>query len=254
MKVIVIANQKGGIGKTTTAMALSASLNHMGHKTLLIDADAQGNSSDTFRAGIEQQTTLYDVILAEDKVNIDEAIQHTENGDIVASDPLLRKADEILSGDVEGLYYLSDALANLKGYEYVVIDTAPALNIILYNCLIAANYVVIPITTDRYGIQGLVGLDQTISAVQKRQNRDLKVAGLLLVKYNDRTVLGQSGKKSIIDMATKMGTTVFDTMIRETVRVREAQGARENLMHYAPDSTAAQDYMEFTKELIRKIG
>ena len=254
MKVIVIANQKGGIGKTTTAMALSASLNGMGHKTLLVDADAQGNSSDTFRAAIEKQTTLYDVILAEDKVDINEAVQHTENGDIVASDPLLRKADEILSGDVEGLYYLSDALAHLKGYEYVVIDTAPALNIILYNCLIAADYVIIPITTDRYGIQGLVGLDQTISAVQKRQNRNLKVAGLLLVKYNDRTVLGQSGRTSIMEMAARMGTTVFDTMIRETVRVREAQAARENLMFYAPDSTAARDYTEFAKELVRKIG
>ena len=95
MKTIIEANQKGGIGKTTTATAVASILNAKGYKTLLIDADQQGNSSDTYRAAIEGRATLFDVLLDEERISLEEAIQHTESGDIVASDPLLRKADEI---------------------------------------------------------------------------------------------------------------------------------------------------------------
>ena len=144
MKTIIVANQKGGIGKTTTATAVASILNAKGYKTLLIDADQQGNSSDTYRAAIEGSATLFDVLLDEERISLEEAIQHTESGDIVASDPLLRKADEILNGDPEGLYRFQDALDQLKGYDFVIVDTAPSLNSILYNCLVAADDVLIP--------------------------------------------------------------------------------------------------------------
>ena len=116
-----------------------------------------------------------------DKLPISEAIQHTENGDIVASDPLLVKAEKMLDGDVEGFYRLKDALEDLEDYKYVVIDTAPSLNIILYNCLIAADKVIIPVTADAYAMQGLSQLYDTIMAVKRRQNKDLTIEGLLLV-------------------------------------------------------------------------
>ena len=109
MKTIIVANQKGGIGKTTTATAVASILDAKGYKTLLIDADQQGNSSDTYKAAIEGNATLFDVLLDEERISLEEAIQHTESGDIVASDPLLRKADEILNGDPEGLYRFQDA-------------------------------------------------------------------------------------------------------------------------------------------------
>ena len=139
MKVYVIANQKGGIGKTTTATALASILAERGYRTLFIDADKQGNSSDTYRADIEGVPTLYDVLLDDDRIPLADAIQATLCGDIVASDPLLRKADKILYDDVEGLYRLQDALQNLKGYDYVVIDTNPSIDAMLKSCLIACE-------------------------------------------------------------------------------------------------------------------
>lgn len=145
----VIANQKGGIGKTTTATTLAGILGTKG-KTLLIDADPQGNSTNTYQALIEDQATLYDVMVDSDALPIEEAVQHMPNGDIVASDPLLAKAGKMLDGNVEGLYRLQDALDLLEGYDYIVIDTAPSLDVVLYNCLIAADRVIIPVTADAY--------------------------------------------------------------------------------------------------------
>ncbi len=251
MKVYVVSNQKGGIGKTTTATALASILNEMGHKTLLIDADPQGNSSDTYKAKIEGNATLYDVLLDDDKLSLNEAVQQTESGDIVASDPLLRKADQILLSDTEGIYYLQDAISKLTGYEYVVIDTAPALNSILHNCLIAADEVIIPVTADRYGLQGLSQLNSTISTIKNRQNPKLKVAGFLLVKFNNRTLLGKEVKESLDIISKDMDTRLFNTTIRESTKAKEAQAVRKTLIKYSPDSTTAQDYISFVKELIQ---
>lgn len=256
MEVIVIANQKGGIGKTTTATALSSILSHKGFRALLIDADMQGNSTDTYRAGIEGQATLYDVILesGNSRTTIVEAVQRTDVGEILASDPLLRKADEILNGDVNGLYRLQEALYELKGYDYVVIDTAPSMNTLLYNCLIAADKVIVPVTADRYGLQGLAQLSQTIQAIKKRQNPKLSIAGLLLVKFNERTKLSKEVKDSLDDIAKQMGSKLFTTTIRESTKAKEAQALRRALIEYAPNSTTALDYIAFTNELLKEVS
>lgn len=248
----MIANQKGGIGKTTTATALASILSEKGYPTLLIDADQQGNSSDTYQAQMERVATLYDVLLDEERIPIKEAIQITEHGDIVASDLLLRKADEILNNDIEGLYRLQDALEELSGYDYVIIDTAPAMNSILYNCLIAADEVIIPITADRYALQGLAQLNETIHAIKKRQNKKLKIAGFLLIKYKERTLLGKEVKESLEKIAVKMNTKLFKTTIRESTKAKEAQAVRSTLIKYAPNSTTALDYIRFTKELLEE--
>lgn len=252
MKTIIVANQKGGIGKTTTATAVASILNAKGYKTLLIDADQQGNSSDTYRAAIEGSATLFDVLLDEERISLEEAIQHTESGDIVASDPLLRKADEILNGDPEGLYRFQDTLEELKGYDFVIVDTAPSLNSILYNCLVAADDVLIPVTADRYGLQGLSQLNDTINAIKRRQNRNLKIIGLLLIKYNKRTLLSREVKNSLEEIAESMNTKVFETTIRESTKAREAQAVRETLIHYDAKSTTAQDYSSFVDELLKE--
>jgi chromosome partitioning protein len=250
MQVIVVANQKGGIGKTTTATGLASTLTKKGYRTLLIDSDMQGNSTDTYRAEIEGKATLYDVLLETDRINISDAIQKTTVGEIVAADPLLRKADEVLNGDVNGLYRLQDALSELKGYEYVIIDTAPSMNTLLYNCLIAADKIVIPITADRYGLQGLSQLSQTIQAIKKRQNPNLEIAGLLLVKFNPKTKLSQEVKESLETIAGQMNTKLFETYIRESTKAKEAQALRKALIEYAPNSTTSLDYIAFTNELI----
>ncbi len=250
LKVYVIANQKGGIGKTTTATALAAILQGMGKRTLLIDADQQGNSTDTYRAEIEGHATLYDVLLEDDRIPLKDAIQKTEIGDIVASDPLLREGDVKLSSDLDGVYRLSEAIEQLEGYDYVVIDTAPALNHVLYNCLIASDEVIIPVTADRYGLQGLAQLSEAIRKIQKRQNPRLKISGLLLVKYNGRTLLSQEVSQSLNKIAEEMETKVFASKIRESTKTREAQAMRKSLIEYAEKSTTAEDYKAFAKELL----
>lgn len=253
MEVIVVANQKGGIGKTTTATALSSILSKMGYNTLLIDADMQGNSTDTYRGEIEGKATLYDVLLetGNDRILIQDAIQKTEVGKIIASDPLLRKADEVLNSDVSGLYRLQDVISELRGYDYVIIDTAPSMNTLLYNCLIAATQVIIPVTADRYGLQGLSQLSQTIQAIKKRQNPDLYIAGLLLVKFNPRTNLSQEVRDSLETIADQIDTKLFKTFIRESVRAREAQALRKSIIDHSPNSTTTLDYIAFTNELLK---
>lgn len=248
--VFVVANQKGGIGKSTTATNLAGILSKEA-KTLLIDADPQGNSSSTYEAKIDDVATLYDVMIDSDKLPISEAIQHTANGDIVASDPLLVKAEKMLDGDVEGFYRLKDALDELEGYKYIVIDTAPSLNIILYNCLIAADKVIIPVTADSYAMQGIQQLYDTIMAVKRRQNKNLEIAGLLLVKYSGRSNLDRETRDEIEKRAKEMNTKLFKTAIRECVKTKEAQEKKRLLIDYAPSCNTCQDYIEFSKELIK---
>lgn len=249
MTIFVVANQKGGIGKTTTATNLAGILGKKA-KTLLIDADPQCNATSTYGAQVEGVATLYDVMIDEEKLPLDEAIQHTENGDIVASDPLLAKAEKMLDGDVEGFYRLKDAIDMLTGYEYIVIDTAPSLNVTLYNCLIAADQVIIPVTADTYSMLGISQLNETIMAVKRRQNRNLKVAGLLLVKYAGRSNLEKHTREEIAARAQEMGTKLFETNIRECVKTKEAQEKNKLLIDYAPNSNTCLDYVAFTEELL----
>jgi len=248
----VVANQKGGIGKTTTATTLAGILAKK-KKTLFIDADPQGNSTSTYQAVIEDQATLYDVMVDSDKLPLEDAIQHMPNGDIVASDPLLSKAEKMLDGDVEGLYRLKDAIEELEGYDYIVIDTAPSLNVILYNCLIAADQVIIPVTADTYAMQGLQQLYDTIKAVQRRQNPELSIAGLLLVKFAGRANLEKNIQKELEELADSMHTKLFQTAIRECVKTKEAQTQKKLLVDYAPNCTTMQDYQAFASELLKVV-
>lgn len=250
MKIYVIANQKGGIGKTTTATALASILSKKGKKVLFIDTDKQGNSSDTYNAKIDGVATLYDVLLDDDRIEISEAIQHTQNGDIVASDPLLRKADKILYDDIDGVFRLDDNLKKVKGYDYVIIDTNPSIDAILKSCLIACDEIIIPVTADRYALQGLSQLHEAIQSIKRRQNPRLKVAGLLLIKYDKRTNLSKDVEKSLQNVANLMDTKVFNSKIRESVKTREAQAKRTMLIDYSPSCTTTIDYMDFVNELM----
>ena len=198
-----------------------------------------------------QRPLLYDVIVDSDRLPLAEAIQHMPNGDIVASDPLLAKAEKILDGDIEGLYRLKDAIDDFDGYEYIVIDTAPSLNVILYNCLIAADRVIIPVTADAYSLQGLNQLCETIRAVQRRQNPKLEIAGLLLVKFSGRSNLEKKTREELREVADKIGTRLFDTSIRECVKTKEAQEQKRLLIDYAPKCNTMIDYLAFVDELLQ---
>ncbi len=252
--VICITNQKGGISKTTTAMALSDLFQKDGKRVVLIDADPQGNATDTYGAKIEGEATLYDVLMERSFTDPFEAVQHTPLGDIIASDPLLRKTDEILSGEIDGMFRLSDAVEKLKvGYDVILIDTAPAINVLLYNCLVAADRLIIPVCADRYSIVGLSQLHEAVSAIQKRANPSLQISGLLLTQYTDRTNLSRSAREALLEDAESIGTKVFCSTIRSCVKCKEAQAAKKHLSDYAPNCNTAVDYHDFFKEFIQEV-
>lgn len=248
MKIIVVANQKGGIGKSTTALTIASLLPG---NVLFIDSDVQGNSTDTYHAQFEGVATLYDVMFEKD-LDLNEAIQHTDVGDIIASDPLLREAEDKLRSMTGSEFVLADKLEELKNfdYDYVVIDTAPAMNQLLVTVLYAADQLIIPVTADRYAMQGLSQLFDTIELLQKRYHKDIKVEGFVIVRDNPRTLLSREGREKIENIAQKQNTKVFKRAVRECNKIKEAQTSRKIITKYDPYCNASMDYKAVVKELI----
>lgn len=245
-EIIAIANQKGGIGKTTTALALTDLLNEMGKKTLYVDMDPQCNGTDNFRAKVEDTGTLFDLLVHGDP----DCIQTTERGDIIAGDPLLKDDEKHLTG-VAAPFKLKKGLEKIgENYDYIILDTRPALSVLLTNALTAAHKVIIPLTSDRFGLQGLTQLHDTIEGVKEFTNPNLKVDGLLLVKHNGRTNLAKGISSSLPNYAKLFNTRVYQTVIRESISTREAQAAQESLFNWGPRSTTAEDYRNLLKEII----
>ena len=245
-EIIAVANQKGGIGKTTTALALADGLHNLGKAVLYVDLDPQCNGTDNFKAKVDGVGTLYDLLTNGDT----DCIQKSDRGDIIAGDPLLKDDEKLLVG-VSAAYKLRKGLEKVKPlYDYIILDTRPSLSILLTNALTAADRVVIPLTADRFGLQGLVQLHDTIKEVKEFTNPDLKVDGLLLVKHNVRTNLSKGISQSLPAYADLFESKVYRTYIRESVAAKEAQAAQESLFAWAPNSTTAQDYMSFLEELI----
>ena len=248
-KVIAICNQKGGVGKTTTSTALAQALKMKGYKVLFIDTDPQGNATDTYRGEVSGVATLYDFLFENEPAN--ECIQKTESGLLIASDPLLREAGKHLDG-VSGAYRLKERLEPIReDFDFILIDTPPMLGSLLTNALTAADEVIIPVTADRYGVQGLAQLYETISDIKKYTNPGLKTDGLLLVKYTWRTRLSRELHKSLKEISDQFGTRVYKTTIRESTKTREAQTAQMSLFEYAPNSTTASDYLSLAEEYLK---
>ena len=198
----------------------------------------------------ENTATLYDLVVDNEQCNVYETIQHAEFGDIIAGDTLLAEADATLTG--EGAFLkLREALKDLAGYEYVVIDTNPTLNTMLCNALVASDEVIIPVNPARYTIKGLSDLTNTIVSIQNELNHSLKVRGLLLVDIERRANIDKQVEKQLPEIAETIGTTSFKTGVRHTAKVREAQSARMPLVLYAPRSTAAEDYKAFVEEYLK---
>lgn len=251
MKVIAVANQKGGIGKTSTATALASILNERGKRTLLIDADKQKNSTDTYRAQFEGVPTLYDVLVEDQNpLTLNEVIQHTEMGDIVAADPLLIEAEsKLLSKGIGGYTVLRNAIQKLEGYDYVIFDTPPAVDMVLRNVLTASDEVVIPMTASRYGFQGMSDFSKTINDI-RQLNPNLKIAGILLVMYNPITKLSKEANDVLAQIASSLDTKYFENKIRRCEEVQKAQSSRSTLIKFKRGCTAERDYEDFVEEYL----
>ena len=245
-RVIAIANQKGGVGKTTTAQNVAASLTYKEYRVLMIDLDPQGNLSFIAGADSVNKPTVYEVL--NDKVSIKNALQQTKSGHIIPANILLSGADmeikrpELLRNKVEAVK---------NGYDYVLIDTPPSLGILTINALTAADSVIIPLSADVLSLQGLSQLYSTIEAVRRHSNPDLKIEGLLFTQHNNRTLLSREFEKAAKAAAKRMNTKVFQTFIRASVATREAQANQTDILTYAPVSPTAAGYNALTAEIIK---
>lgn len=251
MKIITLANQKGGVAKTTTANALASGLLSRGNKVLVVDLDPQSNLSLSSGADvISFDKTIYDVFKGE--ASVEEVIKTAPLGyELIPGGLALAGADmEFTRLGREKM--LSKALSSLKeDYDYIIIDTPPTLGILTANALIASTHLIIPMAADIYSLQGLSQLSGFIENVYENGNPDLQIAGLLITKYNGRQNLSKVLMEQIEAAAAELGTKVFTAKIRESVAVKETALLQGDLFKEAPKANATLDYAAFIDELLR---
>jgi len=249
-RIIAVTNQKGGVGKTTTAINLSACLAQSGRRVLLVDMDPQGNA--TSGVGIEKAKItdcVYDVLLAETEAASVILPGPLENMDVLPSTLDLAAAEIELAAELSRENRLRTGLAPLLGsYDFIVIDCPPALGLLTINSLAAAGETLIPIQCEFYALEGLVYLLRTIQRVRLRVNRELVIAGVLLTMFDTRTNLSREVEAEVRREYPQM---TFSTVIPRTVRLSEAPGFGKPIILYEPSSKGAWAYTELAKEVVQ---
>lgn len=248
-KVIAIANQKGGVGKTTTSAAFAASLQKKGYKVLAIDLDPQGNLSDSVGAENINASTIYEVIKRD--ATPQEAIQKTDAFDIIPANIMLAGAEQQLppAGRDQRLKVTLDPVKNK--YDYIVVDTPPSLGVLTVNALTFADEVIIPSTAGIFAAKGIQQLNNTIEETRDFTGSKVRVVGVLLTKYNPRTIISQDIKELTEDIAKEIGAPVYKTYIRSSIIIEEAQANRTDIFSYRENATVAEDYDAFTDEYLK---
>ncbi|MFJ7828181.1 chromosome partitioning protein [Psychrobacillus sp. OK028] len=249
-RIIAIANQKGGVGKTTTSVNLSACLAYLGKKVLLVDIDPQGNASSGVGVNKgEVQQCIYDVLI--DDVHVKETILETkvENLHIVPATISLAGAEIELVSTISREVRLKRALQEVQDlYDYIVIDCPPSLGLLTINSLTASDAIIIPVQCEFYALEGLSQLLSTIRLVQKHLNKNLAIDGVLLTMFDARTNLGI---QVIEEVKKYFQDKVYKTIIPRNVRLSEAPSHGEPIIIYDPKSRGAEVYLELAKEVIR---
>lgn len=249
--IITVTNQKGGVAKTTTTHSLGFALGNKNKKILLVDIDAQGNLSEVVLSS-PPQTTIYDVLVKGVKIE-NVVINYNEYIDIVPANLQLAALDLELTC-VGKEHKLKEALESIKNnYDYIIIDTPPALGIATVNALTASDEVIITAQADMFSLAGIGQLYKTIESVKKYCNASLKILGILFTRFNSRTRVGKEALEAGEKTAKMINTKIFNTKISECTVIKEAQANKKNIFDFAKNSKAAKEYLEFTEEFLKNI-
>ena len=239
-QIITVTNQKGGVGKTTTASSLICGLHQRGAKVLGIDLDPQGNLGFNLGLDIGSSNTVYDVFKG--TCSMEGAIQPTEYGDVLPSDIMLSAAEVEFTAPRRE-FMLSDLLTGVRDrYDFIVIDTPPALNILTVNAYVASTGLIVPMEAEVLSLVGITQLQETIETVRASFNPELKVLGILLNKYNGRLSLSKDILEMAQVMAEQLGSQVFEAKVHRGVGVAMAPAHGQTVLTYQPDSRPAQDF------------